>query len=109
MQTVLHITGCLEFSDPERTIKNCFGNALQSAVQHNLDHEVLSSEEVNKRFPGYHLPPQYKVLLPILLRSLPAVRDVTLTDRNCIRLSECRNGQDDADWGLKMHAQAAAC
>lgn len=79
MQTVLHITGCLEFSDPERTIKNCFGNALQSAVQHNLDHEVLSSEEVNKRFPGYHLPPQYKVLLPILLRSLPAVRDVTLT------------------------------
>ena len=61
VQTVLHITGCLEFSDPVRTVTNCFGHALESVVEHNLEHEVLTGEEVNKRFPGWRLPPHYKV------------------------------------------------
>ena len=58
---MLHITGCLEFSDPVRTVSNCFGHALRSAIEHNLEHEVLTGEEVNKRFPGWRLPSHFKV------------------------------------------------
>ncbi|CAL5221259.1 g3417 [Coccomyxa viridis] len=61
-KTVLHITGCLEFSDPVRTVSNCFGHALRSAIEHNLEHEVLTGEEVNKRFPGWRLPSHFKAL-----------------------------------------------
>ena len=59
---VLHITGCLEFSDPVRTVSNCFGHALKSVVEHDLEHEVLTGEEVNRRFPGWRLPPHFKVI-----------------------------------------------
>ena len=72
MQKVLHITGCLEFSDPQRTVSNVFGHALESAVQHKLDHEVLDGDAVNSRFPGYHLPSHFKASL-----SRPGCNDAT--------------------------------
>lgn len=33
-----------------------FTGSLQSCLAHGLDHEVLDSTEVNRRFPGYRLP-----------------------------------------------------
>jgi sarcosine oxidase len=56
------MTGCLEFADPEvAPDNNCFTNALLSCEEHGLEHEVLSAEEVNARFPGYQLPPNFRV------------------------------------------------
>jgi len=33
-----------------------FKGSLQSCVEHDLDHEVLSGMEMNARFPGYNMP-----------------------------------------------------
>lgn len=61
MQKLLHMTGCLEFADPATKPDNCFTTALQSCEEHGLEHEVLSADEVNARFPGYQLPPNFRV------------------------------------------------
>ena len=42
---------------------NCFTNALQSCIEHRLEYEVLSAEQINARFPGYHVPPNFQVRL----------------------------------------------
>ena len=60
LQKLLHVTGCLEFADPAAAPDNCFTTALLSCEEHGVEHEVLSAEEVNARFPGYHLPPGFK-------------------------------------------------
>jgi len=39
-----------------------FAGALTSAEEHNLQHEVLSADEVNNRFPGYNFPSHFKAL-----------------------------------------------
>ena len=62
MQLLLCETGCLETAAPDfNGGENCFQHSLLSARQHNLEHEVLSGEEVNRRFPGYGLPSHFKV------------------------------------------------
>lgn len=33
----------------------------QTVKKHNLEHELLSPEQVHSRFPGYELPAGYKV------------------------------------------------
>ena len=61
LQKLLHMTGCLEFADPAAKPDNCFATALLSCEEHGLEHEVLSAEQVNARFPGYHLPANFRV------------------------------------------------
>ena len=34
----------------------------EAADLHNLTYEILTGEQVNKRFPAYRLPPDYKVM-----------------------------------------------
>ncbi|CAL8465505.1 g5041 [Coccomyxa elongata] len=60
-QNLLHTTGCLEFAD-EANADSVFANALASAVEHGLEHEVLTSEEVHARFPGITMPAGFKAL-----------------------------------------------
>ncbi len=60
-QNLLHTTGCLEFAD-EANADSVFANALASAVEHGLEHEVLTSEEVHARFPGITMPAGFKVV-----------------------------------------------
>ena len=59
VQELLCITGSLEAGSssipPDQ--KSVFRDALQ---MHNLQYEVLSGEEVNQRFPGYNLPPDFQ-------------------------------------------------
>ena len=53
------MTGCINTSLPAKD--SVFDNCRLSAEQHNLQHEVLGPEEVAARFPGYRLPPGFKV------------------------------------------------
>lgn len=67
MQFLLCDTGCIEACHPNlHGGHNVFTKALHSAHEHDLEHEVLSGTEVNQRFPGYQLPPEFKVLYPSL-------------------------------------------
>ena len=61
MQNLLHTTGCLEFAD-QANAHSVFANALASAEEHGLKHEILTSEEVRLRFPGVTMPANFKVI-----------------------------------------------
>jgi len=54
---LLHITGSI---DGGLEHMESFAGALRSAQEHGLPHEVLSGEEVNRRFPGYSFPNHFK-------------------------------------------------
>ena len=74
LQDLLFDTQCIQAAPPDfNSGDNCFRNALRSAIEHNLPHEILEGKQVNDRFPGYSLPPNFQVtyhspqLLPRLL------------------------------------------
>jgi len=50
---LLHITGSIDASRRDELV---FAGSLRSCELHDLAHEVLSSEELSRRFPGYRLP-----------------------------------------------------
>ena len=53
-QELLVTTGSIDASPEDDPL---FQGALASARLHGLDHEVLTGDQVNARFPGYKLPP----------------------------------------------------
>mgnify|MGYP001605238376 CR=1 FL=1 len=53
-ETVFYQTGSLDFSPADNDV---FMGSLQSCIDHNLEHEVLTSAQISERFPGYQLPP----------------------------------------------------
>jgi sarcosine oxidase len=52
-EQLLHITGSIDAGPAD---SQCFRGSLESCKLHDLPHEVLDGSEVNRRFPGYHLP-----------------------------------------------------
>ena len=52
-EQILHITGSIDAGPPDSSY---FSGSLLSCEQHGLPHEVLTSVELTKRFPGYRLP-----------------------------------------------------
>ena len=62
-QNLLCITGSIDTNRGDVEGYNGFKNALSSAKEHNLEHEVLTGEQVNARFPGYNLPSNFMVQL----------------------------------------------
>ena len=72
------MTGCINTSRP--VPDSVFDNCRLSAEQHGLEHEVLTPEQVSARFPGYRLPPGFKV------RSAPPPQGRTASER-CACLS----------------------
>lgn len=56
---IIRRTGSID-AGPEDTV--VFEGSLRSCEQHDIPHEVLTSEEVTERFPGYRLPEGYKAL-----------------------------------------------
>lgn len=52
-EQILHITGSIDAGPPGSAY---FSGSLQSCEEHDLSHEVLTSAELTKRFPGYRLP-----------------------------------------------------
>lgn len=52
-QKVLYKTGSIDTSPPDSSV---FRGSLQSCLDYDLPHEVLSSREMTARWPGYRLP-----------------------------------------------------
>lgn len=52
-QSLLHLCGCLNIGPPESAIVE---ESRRSAQSLNLPYEVLSREDVGRRFPAFHLP-----------------------------------------------------
>ncbi len=52
-QKLLHITGSIDAGPADSWV---FKGSLQSCVEHDLPHEVLTGTELSQRFPGYQLP-----------------------------------------------------
>ena len=52
-EKLLHYTGSIDAGPAESWV---FKGALQSAVQYDLPHEVLTGIEMQQRFPGYRFP-----------------------------------------------------
>ena len=52
-EQILHITGSIDAGPPDGSN---FNGSLLSCEEHDLPHDVLTSAEVTKRFPGYRLP-----------------------------------------------------
>lgn len=61
LQDLLSITGSIDTNRGDVEGYNGFKNALLSAKEHNLEHEVLTGDQVNARFPGYNLPSNFMV------------------------------------------------
>ena len=61
VQNLLTITGSLDTNRRDAEGYNGFDRSLASAQQHGLEHEVLTGDEVNARFPGYNLPSNFAV------------------------------------------------
>jgi sarcosine oxidase len=55
-QKLLHVTGVAEMGPPEGQL---IKGTLASARLHGLQHEVLSAAALMRRFPAFHLPPDY--------------------------------------------------
>ncbi len=58
-QELLVTTGSIDASPEDDPL---FQGALASARLHGLDHEVLTGDQVNARFPGYRLPPSSRAV-----------------------------------------------
>ncbi len=52
-EQLLHITGSIDAGPADSWV---FKGSLQSALEYDLPHEVLSGRELEQRFPGYRLP-----------------------------------------------------
>ena len=52
-EQILHITGSIDAGPPDGSN---FNGSLLSCEEHDLPHDVLTSPEITKRFPGYRLP-----------------------------------------------------
>lgn len=55
-ETILVTTGGLDVAPADHRV---FQGSLRSCREHGLAHEVLTAEEVGRRFPGYALPPSH--------------------------------------------------
>jgi sarcosine oxidase len=54
-EQLLHLTGSLDGGPPSSWV---FKGSLQSCLEHDLPHEVLTSDELTRRYPAWRLPPE---------------------------------------------------
>jgi sarcosine oxidase len=55
-EQLLYVTGSLDIGRPSSRI---ITGSLESCAQHGLAHELMEAAELNRRFPGYRLPPEH--------------------------------------------------
>ena len=58
-EQLFYKTGSLDIGPADSTV---FTGSLKSCLIHNIPHEVLTGGELNKRFPGYQVPTDYRAL-----------------------------------------------
>jgi sarcosine oxidase len=59
-QKLIHITGIVEIGAPDGTL---ITGVLASIRQHSLRHELLNAEDLMRRYPAFHIPPQYQAVV----------------------------------------------
>ncbi len=59
-ERLLFVTGSLDVSVTGGWL---FEGSRDSCLEHGLPHEELTGTEVNRRFPGYRMPPETRALL----------------------------------------------
>jgi sarcosine oxidase len=52
-EQLLYITGSIDAGPADSWV---FKGSLQSALEHNLAHEIMTGRDLSRRFPGYQLP-----------------------------------------------------
>ena len=52
-EKIFYRTGSIDAGPADSWV---FKGSFQSCIEHGLDHEVLTGQELQKRFPGYHFP-----------------------------------------------------
>ena len=52
-EQLLHVTGSIDAGPPSSWV---FKGSLQSCLEHDLPHEVLTSDELSQRYPAWQLP-----------------------------------------------------
>lgn len=52
-QQLFYKTGSIDMGSEDSEV---FAGSLKSCIEHNLDHEVLTSQQLTERFPGYRMP-----------------------------------------------------
>jgi len=57
--SLLHVTGAIDAGPPGSRV---FEGSRHSCLVHSLPHDVLTSEGLTERFPGYRLPPAYRAV-----------------------------------------------
>lgn len=56
---LLYVTGGIDAGPPDSRIVR---GSKESCAVHDIDHELLTADEVNDRFPGYDLPPHHEAV-----------------------------------------------
>jgi len=59
-QKLIHITGIVEIGAPDGEL---ITGVLASIKQHSLRHELLSADDLMRRFPAFHVPSQYQAVV----------------------------------------------
>ena len=59
-EQLLFVTGSLDIGPEGSAV---ITGSLESCRLHNLHHELLTGDEVNRRFPGYRLPADFRAVL----------------------------------------------
>jgi sarcosine oxidase len=58
-ESLLHVTGAIDAGPPGSRVVE---GSLESCRIHHLRHELLSGSDVNRRFPGYNLPDEFRAV-----------------------------------------------
>lgn len=54
---LLYRTGGLDIGPPDSQV---YSGSVQSCEAHDIDHQILSADQINERFPGYELPEDHR-------------------------------------------------
>ena len=74
-QKLIHITGIVEIGPPDGML---ITGVLASIRQHSLRHELLSAEDLTRRYPAFHTPPRQS---RVAAAAVPAVWRFPLSAR----------------------------
>lgn len=58
-QKIFYQTGSIDMGPEESEV---FAGSLRSCLDHELEHQVLTSRELSERFPGYRMPSEIKAV-----------------------------------------------
>ncbi|WP_084822445.1 N-methyl-L-tryptophan oxidase [Oceanobacillus sp. E9] len=108
-QDVFHQTGVLNIG-PENSV--FLHNVIQSARQYNLQTEILSAEQINNRWPGYHLPNHlmgvYEINSGVLMseNALQTYRDLATALGATIYTNTCIHRLDVTNQRITIHSSS---